>query len=196
MAVDRGMALYHTMVRLLSSSIQGPLMLAGKAYFLSYQISSTIMALPLDRHNLLQHTNTHPIYTLPPEIIDSDAPTSDGRIIHLSSDILLLQDQLLVANRRTVGPYLPITHRDTIGIFNTRKSRLTPAGHIQTGCWKPRELLLVKRDRHDLVAVTCNGEEGEGAGVVLFDPASGYREVGRWDSGMSVFGIVGVTKDI
>lgn len=153
------------------------------------------MALPLDRHNLLQHTNIHPIYTLPDEVIDSGL-SSEGRIIHLSSDILLIKDQLLVANRRRIGPYLPITHRDTIAIFDIRKSRLTPAGHIRTGCWKPRELLIVKRNRRDLLAVTCNGQEGEGAGVVLFDPSHEYREAGRWDSGMSTSGVVGVTIEL
>jgi hypothetical protein len=154
------------------------------------------MAIPLDRHNLLQPTSVHPLNTLPDEIIDADVSATQGEVIHASSDILLLKDQLLVANRRVVGPYLPSKYRDTIAKFDIRKSRLIPAGHIRTGCWKPRELLIVKRNRRDLVAVTCNGVDGEGAGVVLFDPSSDYREVGRWDSGDSVWGIVGVTIDI
>lgn len=153
------------------------------------------MGIPLDRHNLLQHTNINPFHTLPDEVIDSGL-SSEGRTINLSSDILLINDQLLVANRRTVGPYLPLKYRDTIAIFDIRKSRLTPAGHIRTGCWKPRELLVVKRDKRDLLAITCSGQNGEGAGVVLFDPSNGYREVGRWDSGMSTVGIVGVTIDL
>jgi len=153
------------------------------------------MGIPLDQHNLLQHTNIHPIYTLPDEVIDAGLH-SGSRIIHASADILLLQNQLLVANRRVVAPYLSTIHRDTIAIFDIRKSHLISAGHIQTGCWKPRELLTVKRNQRDLIAVTCNGQEGEGAGVVLFDPSNGYREVGRWDSEMLVSGIVGVTVDI
>jgi hypothetical protein len=85
---------------------------------------------------------------------------------------------------------------DTIAIFDIVKSRLIPAGHIRTGCWKPRELLLVKEHNRDLLAVTCNGEGKQGAGVVLFDPQRGFKEVARWDSGMPVFGIVGVTIDV
>jgi hypothetical protein len=167
----------------------------GKAYFLSFQISSSVTGIPLDRHNLLQHTNILPIDTLPKEVIDAGL-FSNSRIIHSSSDILLLNNQLLVANRRVVGPFLPKTQRDTIAIFDIRKSRLSPAGHIKTGCWKPRELLIVKRERRELLAVTCNGEDGEGAGVVLFDPSKGYREMGKWISRMSVWGIVGVTLDL
>ena len=171
------------------------LTIPGKTYFLSFQTSSTVIAIPLNRHNLLQHTKNHPVYTLPDDVIDA-GPLSESRMIHASSDILLIQNQLLVANRRVIGPYLPKTHRDTIAIFDIQKSRLIPAGHIQTGCWKPREMLTVKRNRHDLLAVTCNGHEREGAGVVLFDPSNGYREMGRWDSEMLVSGIVGVTIDI
>jgi len=189
---DRGTGLSRMMVRFFWTEQANE---SGKTYFLSFQTSSTVMAIPLDRHNLLQHTKNHPVYTLPDDVIDA-GPLSESRIIHASSDILLIQNQLLVANRRVIGPYLPKTHRDTIAILDIRKSRLIPAGHIQTGCWKPRELLTVKRNRRDLLAVTCNGHEGEGTGVVLFDPSNGYREMGRWDSEMLVSGVVGVTIDL
>lgn len=176
--------------------VDAKLTFLGNSYFLSFQTSSTVVALPLNRHNLIRNTKAHPIYTLPPELIDAGMSTWDGTMIHASSDILRMNDQILVANRRVIGPYLPITHRDTIAIFNVVKSRLVPAGHMRTGCWKPRELMLVKRDQGDLLAVTCNGEGKEGTGVVLFDPRDGYREVSRWDIEMSVMGIVGVTIDV
>jgi hypothetical protein len=190
-----GMAWYHMTVRRPVPNGR-MLKLAGNTYFLSFQTSSTIISLPLNRHNLIRNSKAHPSYTLPPEVIDAGMSTSDGTVIHASSEILHINDQILVANRRVIGPYLKITLRDTIAIFNVVKSRLVPAGHIRTGCWRPRELMLVKRDRGDLLAVTCNGEGKEGAGVVLFDPHHGYKEVSRWDSAMSVMGIAGVTVDV
>jgi hypothetical protein len=192
-----GMAWYHMTVRVPVPNGR-MLKLLGNTYFLSFQTSSTIISLTLNRHNLIRNSKAHPIYTLPPEVIDAGMSTSDETMIHAASDILLINDQILVANRRVIGPYLKITHRDTIAIFNIVKSRLVPAGHVRTGCWRPRELMLVKRERDhgDLLAVTCNGEGKEGAGVALFDPHHGYKEVSRWDSEMSVMGIAGVTIDV
>jgi hypothetical protein len=82
-------------------------------------------------------------------------------------------------------------------MFRVEKGRLQPNGHIQTGCWKPREMTEIRRPQGDLLAVTCTGAEGHGAGVLLFDPADAYRKVGKWDSGdMGVSGLVGVNVNI
>jgi hypothetical protein len=163
---------------------------------LSFEISSSVIALPLDRHNLLLDTRVNPIHTLPPLAIDEGMTSPDGSTIHASADIQLLGDTLLVANRRGVGPYTSVTPRDTIAMFKVAKGRLQATGHIQTGCWRPREMTEIRRAQGDLLAVTCGGEAGQGGGVVLFDPVDGYRKVGKWDSGdMPVSGIVGINVD-
>jgi hypothetical protein len=82
-------------------------------------------------------------------------------------------------------------------------------GHVELGCFRPRELIVVKGDR-DYLGVTCNGIEGVGAGVVLLDILAeenpnlkerkryeGFKPpawpvVGRWATDEEVWGIAGV----
>lgn len=171
---------------------------AGRTYFLSFQTSSSVIAIPLDRRQRLQTPSTPSVRSLPRELLEEGISTPNNEPIHISSDIHLFGSLLLVANRRVKGPYPPLAGEsgDTIAVFDTADGQIAPKGHISTGCWKPREMMRVRGESTDYLAITCNGQSAEGGGVVIVDLSEPYRVAARWDSGeLSVFGIVGLSTD-
>lgn len=169
----------------------------GRTFYLSFQTSSTLIAIPLDAQGSLLSPRSGAITTLPSEVLEEGPTTNAGEIINSSSDILLYDNLVFVANRRVKGPYPAYKGdaEDTIAVFEASGTRLRPRGHIYTGCWKPREMTRVKGEQKDYLAVTCNGQFAQGGGVVLFDmSAEPYIVVDRWDSGrVSVSGLVGLS---
>lgn len=208
----------------------------GTDLFLSFQTSSNIAILPLSPDGMvLPDTDVYTTSTLPPELHEQ-YPTDSERAENLaSSDILLHGETLFVANRRIVGPVpaLPPTRAkrvytqtgmryfehgtaaggDTLAMFRvevdaaTNSTQLELQGHIQLGCYRPHELMVVKGDR-DFLGVTCNGMDGVGGGVVLLDVLGGeirvprrsmetvrpptWPVIGRWATEDGVWGIAEV----
>lgn len=149
---------------------------------------------------MLQSPTTAAISSLPPPALSEQRDHSSATPINISSDVLLFDNPLLVANRRVKERYPAYVGdaEDTIAVFEPLFDSIELRGHIHTGCWKPREMMRVRGNgKDDHLAVTCNGQSGQGGGVILVDMNEPYQVVGRWDSGhLSVGGIVGLTTSI
>lgn len=200
MAKGRGMALSPQTVSLRRLKQQFMGVLLGRTYYLSFQTSSTVIALPLDRHRRIQVPSTGAMSTLQPDVLADTLVNSEGQPINGASDIHMIGDLLLVANRRVKAPYPSWTGEaeDTIAVFEPKGATLIPRGHIKTGCWKPRRMIRVEgTGQKEYLAVSCNGQYAQGGGIVLVDMTSEpYRIVGRWDSGrMTASGLVGLASD-
>lgn len=193
---------------------------------MSFQQSSTVIPFPLTPEGLIAR---------PPAASSQSSLTLAARLHHrtkeqiertfASSDVLLHGRTLLVANRQVIGPYSPLADGlsgdspvggDTLAVFHAvrtgkgdkQSTGLNLIGHIELGCWQPREMAILAGPERDFVAVTCNGAKGAGGGVVILDPLyvpSGDLEaearkqrrdipswpiIDRWD-GQSAMGLAG-----
>ncbi|WVQ83802.1 hypothetical protein IAT38_005946 [Cryptococcus sp. DSM 104549] len=166
----------------------------GQMLFLSFQTSSSVASILLDPSGIILDPPSSSSSTLPSGLRQSPS-------FALSDIHLLSRTTLLTLNRRVLPPYPPPSHPASIGgdtlapfHFGPAELELHARGHIELGCWQPREIVRLGGGKRGggMVGVSCVGAEGDGAGLVVLDAERGKLE-GRWDwGGMGVWGMVGV----
>ncbi|ORY23126.1 Lactonase, 7-bladed beta-propeller-domain-containing protein [Naematelia encephala] len=159
----------------------------GKTLFLGAQTSSNVLPFSLHqdgRINSIYHTAS--LSSLPLHLEASET--------FALSDVQLHTQELFVLNRRVRPPY--IGAGDTMAIIDVSDpDSLSVTQYVELGCWQTREMFHWSDVAGPSLAVTCQGADGNGAGVVLLRKvAGGWAVVNSWDSGRAgAMGIAGLS---
>lgn len=168
--------------------------------FFTYQNSAAILPVPFSPVNHLL-PQWHAAANTLPRTLRAEAGGQDvGDIKILSSGTVV------AANRRIAPPFPTISSEvhgvggDTLVLMEHGDGALHVRGHVEIGCWQPRELLplpLVQKGLEQ-VLVTCHGAEGKGGGVrlveVIDQRGTKQGRVSRaWETSASVMGVSWVT---
>ena len=169
-----------------------------KNIFFSYQNSASVLAVPFDDLGAIGQPLGSAVMTLPVALQTEPEDKLDV------GDIKALPSGILIAANRRIAP--PFAHIDTIGLNGKIGNRdqslggdtlaimrhdaggLSIQGHVELGCYQPRELLpLVQRtagfggSEEEEILVSCHGGNSRygGARLVSIEQVSGVGSVAQ-----------------
>ena len=166
--------------------------------YLTYQNSAAILSVPF--HSSLGDPSYPSVSTLPPSL-----SSLDGKMD--ASDIHVLPSGLIVTLNRQISPPFPSLQLgelsraplggDTLAMFTPHEGGgLVSQGHVELGCYQPREILDVSVDGAEAVMITCVGGNGQHPGVRRVEFGRDELEglpLGRvthfWETDSAVMGI-------